>query len=524
MDWQVRLLAGLVPLLLPPVARSICARAGLDDLVLADRKRGFDVGHYERSAGRRFRKREAALFHYLLVGSRMGLQPRSGFDPAGYLRRNPDVSAAGYEPFAHYFRFGHREGRAPDAQADAPDDDALPQPDLSRMLQYRPRRMDAPTVDVVMPVYGSRRLTLRAIDSVLASQQATPYELVVINDGGPDHKLRRDLEHLAQAGHLTLLANERNLGFVRTANRGFALHRDRDVVLLNSDTEVYGDWLDRLMAVLHGSPRTGTASPLSNSATILSYPIFLRENNRLPGMDFAALDRHCARLAAPPVELPTALGFCMAIKRTCLAEVGPFDEENFGRGYGEENDFSLRAIAAGWHHVAATSVFVWHRGGASFGLEREARIATAQQTLEKLHPGYADSVRRFIARDPLRSVREALDIARIRDDPRRKVLCVSDQIGQANENAVVLVAEIGPFSGSYRLVVPRMSFISNLPRIRPKSAANDLCRIMQALAVQEVRLPPVSGPMPWLSNIVLLAARMAGVPGGAHTPVRSIRP
>jgi acetyltransferase-like isoleucine patch superfamily enzyme len=48
----------------------------------------------------------------------------------------------------------------------------------------------------------------------------------------------------------------------------------------------------------------------------------------------------------------------MYIKRTCLHETGPCDEANFGHGYGEECDFSLRASALGWKHAVAADVFV----------------------------------------------------------------------------------------------------------------------------------------------------------------------
>ena len=41
----------------------------------------------------------------------------------------------------------------------------------------------------------------------------------------------------------------------------------------------------------------------------------------------------------------------MYIRRDCLDAVGPFDEAAFGRGYGEENDFCLRASHLGWRHV-----------------------------------------------------------------------------------------------------------------------------------------------------------------------------
>ncbi|KOX49191.1 hypothetical protein ADL19_20490, partial [Streptomyces purpurogeneiscleroticus] len=96
-----------------------------------------------------------------------------------------------------------------------------------------------------------------------------------------------------------LVENERNLGFVRSVNRALGLRQGRAVVLLNSDAQVFGDWLDRLVA--HAEPkvepeaepgaapraepgaglRVGSVTPLSNNATICSYPRF-NANNTMP--------------------------------------------------------------------------------------------------------------------------------------------------------------------------------------------------------------------------------------------------
>ena len=57
----------------------------------------------------------------------------------------------------------------------------------------------------------------------------------------------------------------------------------------------------------------------------------------------------------------------MYIRRAALADVGLFDADAFGRGYGEENDFCLRASARGWRHLLACDTFVYHEGAVSFG-------------------------------------------------------------------------------------------------------------------------------------------------------------
>jgi GT2 family glycosyltransferase len=62
----------------------------------------------------------------------------------------------------------------------------------------------------------------------------------------------------------------------------------------------------------------------------------------------------------------------MYIRRECLERVGAFDADRFGRGYGEENDFCMRAAKADWRSVLAADVFVFHQGAVSFS-EGDAR-------------------------------------------------------------------------------------------------------------------------------------------------------
>jgi len=268
-------------------------------------------------------------------------------------------------------------------------------------------------IDVIIPVYKGLLQTRRCIDSVLRSAQATPVEIVTVDDASPDPEISRHLRELAEQGRIMLLRNESNLGFVHSVNRGMKLHPERDVVLLNSDTEVANDWLDRLRRCACGQPDVGTVTPFSNNATICSYP-FEGWTGGVPGMlGLAALDRLFATAnAGRTVDLPTAVGFCMYIRRACLDRVGLFDASRFGRGYGEENDFCMRAASAGWRNVLAGDVFVYHEGAVSFSEERSALTESAGKTLADLHPDYVRKVRDFAARDEAGALRAAVDEAR----------------------------------------------------------------------------------------------------------------
>ena len=204
-----------------------------------------------------------------------------------------------------------------------------------------------------------------------------------------------------------LLANERNLGFTLTANRGMRSARaGADVVLLNSDTIVTSGWLEALARCVHSDPAIGTATPFSNNAEICSLPRFC-ENNAWPvGRDPEPLAQ-ALRLAAVPTypDLPTGVGFCMYMRRETLETIGAFDPV-FGLGYGEENDFCMRAAAAGYRNVLCDDAFVLHMGGSSFGDKRRELAQRNGAILLERHPTYDALVREFIAADPLRPLRE----------------------------------------------------------------------------------------------------------------------
>lgn len=269
-------------------------------------------------------------------------------------------------------------------------------------------------IDVIIPVYKGASETRRCINSVLGSAQCEPFELVAVDDASPDPEIVAYMRDLAATGRITLVRSDTNKGFVHSVNWGMSLHPDRDVVLLNSDTEVANDWLDRLRKSAWSSSDIGTATPFSNNATICTYP-FPGWTGGLPGtLGLAALDHLFATTnAGRTMDVPTAVGFCMYIRRACLQQVGPFDAERFGRGYGEENDFCLRAASAGWRNVLAGDVFVFHEGAVSFSGERSERATAALQALLDVHPDYLRLVRDFSLRDPPNTLREAVDAARI---------------------------------------------------------------------------------------------------------------
>ena len=269
--------------------------------------------------------------------------------------------------------------------------------------------MTAPAspIDIVVPVYDAPDDVRRCVDSVLACTDGD-YTLVLIDDASPDPRVGEFFDVLARRGdpHITLLRNAQNAGFTATANRGMARSR-ADVVLLNSDTIVTRGWLAALVRCAGSDPRIATVTPFSNNAEICSFPRFCENNLWEAGGDPERIRDALAESAVPTYpDLPTGVGFCMFVRRAALDQLGAFDLA-FGAGYGEENDFCLRAARAGFRNVLADDAFVVHTGGRSFA-GRKYELGTRNLVLlEQLHPHYPAMVREYIAADPLRPLRDA---------------------------------------------------------------------------------------------------------------------
>lgn len=272
-------------------------------------------------------------------------------------------------------------------------------------------------VDVVIPVYEGYQETLDCIDSALKAKVKTEHRIVVINDKSPNEKLTKALRtHASQHGY-TLLENEHNLGFVGTVNRGMRLHDDADVVLLNSDTLVPDGWLDTIRSAAYSDPLIATVTPFSNNATICSYPNFCQDNQLPDGATANDMNKLFGKVnAGKVIDLPTAHGFCMFIKRAALQEVGVFDDEKWGKGYGEENDFSLRVEQHGWRNVMALDTFVQHLGSVSFAENADQFITNNLEVLNGLYPDYAENVAAFVKQDPVRPYRNSVALEQFKQE------------------------------------------------------------------------------------------------------------
>lgn len=262
-----------------------------------------------------------------------------------------------------------------------------------------------PQVTVIVPVHGDLDATRACLDSLLRSMadESLRIRILVVNDASPEAGMAAYLAGLP----VDLLTCAVNLGFVGAVNAALEHAADGDIVLLNADTVLPDGVIGRLHATAHASDDIGTVTPLSNNGELTSFPVAFRDNPLPDAALIARIDAAAAGIDAAPVDLPTGIGFCLYVKRACLAAVGGLSA-HYERGYGEDVHLCLAAREAGFRSVCATSIYIGHAGTRSFLASKRALVMRNAARVAARFPDHEHEVAAFVAADPLSATRHAM--------------------------------------------------------------------------------------------------------------------
>lgn len=269
-------------------------------------------------------------------------------------------------------------------------------PDLENVVTAWLADYPEESAGVVVPIYNALDDVLACIESL---GKTTPDEVPVllIDDASTDEALPAAVEEVAARFGFCSVRKPQNSGFVNTINLAFAWFKARDVVIINSDTIFPQNWYKRLRHAAYVRPNTATATPLTNHGTIATVPDWRTPSAEL--VDGLSLAESDARIEASSLRLypvvPTSVGHCTYFRRAALDDIGYFDQ-SFSPGYGEEIDFSRRAILAGYINVIADDLFIHHKHNRSFSqLGSRATVKLQDQhhpILTQRYPTFAEEV------------------------------------------------------------------------------------------------------------------------------------
>lgn len=248
------------------------------------------------------------------------------------------------------------------------------------------------TVDIIIPIYNALEDVKNCINS-LYEHKTYNFNIIAIDDCS-DEETKNYLEKESKRRGFKLLRNKENLRFTKTVNRGFKESKGDYVVLLNSDTIVTPRWIEKILACFDSDPKIGIVGPLSNAASWQTVPV--RDDKEFGGWlvneipngysveEMGMLVETISKKLYPKV--PSVNGFCYVIKRELLDKNGSLDEEYFPTGYGEEDDFSIRAIDAGFKIAVADDTYIFHAKSKSYTHEVRAVLSVkGRKALDAKH-------------------------------------------------------------------------------------------------------------------------------------------
>jgi GT2 family glycosyltransferase len=253
-------------------------------------------------------------------------------------------------------------------------------------------------LSIIIVNWNGGDLLRRSVESVVACPPSLEYEVVVVDNASSD-----DSVALLRAGELArepidrgglrIIENSENRGFGPANNQAFTLTDAPFLLLLNPDTEVTAGSIDRLLATVQSNSRIAAVGPrllnvdgslqisvwrnppaaweilLSQLKLYLLLPRRLRGELLLGGH----WDHNRER------QVPMLSGAALLVRRTVIEEVGGFDERF--HMYGEDNEWCLRILRAGWHMVFQPDAVILHHGAQS-SLQRWTSLEKLRVQLE----------------------------------------------------------------------------------------------------------------------------------------------
>jgi GT2 family glycosyltransferase len=199
-----------------------------------------------------------------------------------------------------------------------------------------------PLLSIIIVSYNARVDLERCVESLHATPPVASHEILVVDNASSDGSA----EAMARWPDVRLIVNAENLGFSCANNIGIRASSGRNLLLLNSDTVVPPDALDRLLTILEARPEVAVVGPRlvdGSGAAELSFGRMIGPLNELRQKRLARSRERVETLTSREQTVDWVSGACLLVRRADAEAVGLLDERFFM--YTEDVDFcaSIRA-------------------------------------------------------------------------------------------------------------------------------------------------------------------------------------
>jgi len=233
--------------------------------------------------------------------------------------------------------------------------------------------MNSVDVSIVLVNWNTRELLYNCINSIYRGTSNSNFEIIVVDNASSDNSV--DMLKL-EFGDVKVIANTENRGFAAANNQGMLASKGRYILLLNSDTIVLDNAIDKAVAFADAHKQAAVVGPrVLNPDNTLQLTCFMFPSilNMLlsasylyklfPKSRFFGRERMTWWSRDDVREVDVVTGCFMLVRREAIEAVGMMDERFFM--YGEETDWCYRFKQAGWKVMFTPMSTIIHLGGQS---------------------------------------------------------------------------------------------------------------------------------------------------------------
>lgn len=249
-------------------------------------------------------------------------------------------------------------------------------------------------LSIIIVNYNTYNLTKQTIDSIIQKEHPFQYEILLVDNASSDgsiEKLQQEFSNLISEGILQVFINEANLGFAKANNIGIRIARGNYILLLNSDTVVKEDCLEKCLAQMDQNIKTGAlgCKVVLSDGTLdhackrgfptpkasLYYLLKLHKINPIKYGQYDALHLHEDNIG----EIDCLTGAFMLMPKSVLNNIGFLDENFFM--YGEDIDLCYRIKEGGYKILYYPKAQIIHYKGGSSKKKRTKVIYDFHQAM-----------------------------------------------------------------------------------------------------------------------------------------------
>ena len=246
-------------------------------------------------------------------------------------------------------------------------------------------------ISFIIVNWNTKDLLRGCLDSIAKTAGSLLHEIIVVDnassDGSADMLTR-------EYPSVRLIANSENRGFGAANNQGFAVMKGKYALLINTDAVLTEGAAGKLWSFAEANPRAAIVcgqllnADGSKQNSVAAFPTLLTLASNTSLLEYFFPGKYPSKRYdhQGPLEVDSAIGACMMIRKKALDEVSFFDERYFF--FFEETDLAFAMKRAGWKVYQVPDALIYHLQGQSIGHHTQSRIEfyrSRYQFLRKWH-------------------------------------------------------------------------------------------------------------------------------------------